>query len=201
MYTAATPPTDRPQIVLASGSAYRLEALQRLGLDAVQIPPEVDETPLSHETPAALAGRLSLAKARAVQDRAGPEAVIIGGDQVGELHGAPIGKPGSAAAARAQLAAASGQTLVFHSGLVVLRGEAALCSMTTTTVVMRNLDAAAIARYVERDQPLDCAGSFKCESLGIALFRECSSTDPTALYGLPLIALVSALSQLGIDCL
>lgn len=188
-----------PQIILASSSTYRRQALARLGLRVECIPPLVDETPLPGEPAADLARRLSAAKARAVAERSAPNAVVIGSDQVGELDGIVIGKPGSAAAARTQLGLASGRELLFHSGLAVCRGSQMLESVTLTRVRMRALDASTIGRYVDRDQPYDCAGSFKCEALGIALFSSCESDDPSALLGLPLIALTSALGALGVN--
>lgn len=186
------------RIVLASSSPYRRAALQRLGLAAESISPEVDETPLPGESAAALARRLSLAKAQAVASIVPPDVIVIGADQSGELEGTIIGKPGSADAACAQLERASGRELLFHSGLAVCRGTTVDLTVTLTRVLMRPLDGDTIARYVARDQPLDCAGSFKCESLGIALFARCESNDPSALYGLPMIALTTALGGLGV---
>lgn len=164
------------------------------------VAPEVDETPQPGEIPATLAARLAEAKARAVA--AGQhEALVIGSDQVAELDGRPIGKPGTAQRARAQLAASAGRTLVFHTAVCLIdtrispaRIDAAI---DRTDVVFRPLSADEIARYVERENPLDAAGSFKAEGAGIALFERIETTDPTALIGLPLIALARLLRAAG----
>ncbi|GAP64933.1 MAF protein [Mizugakiibacter sediminis] len=190
-----------PRIVLASTSRYRAELLRRVLPRFEQQAPGVDETALPGETPQACATRLAAAKARAVAARC-PQALVIGSDQVAELDGAMLGKPGSAANARAQLAACAGREVRFHTALCVVdtRGAALRdCSaLDLTRVHFRVLDAAEIDRYVAREQPLDAAGSFKSEGLGIALFERIDSEDPTALIGLPLIALCRLLRKAGL---
>jgi septum formation protein len=188
-------------VVLASTSRYRRELLARLLPDFAVDAPDVDETPIAGESPRDLAIRLASAKAQAVAARH-PDAIIIGSDQVAELDGIALGKPGSVEAARAQLAASSGHTVSFHTALCVLdmRNNAAVAhsARDCTQVVFRTLDAATIARYVDAEEPLDCAGSFKAEGLGIALFERIESSDPTALIGLPLIALAHLLREAGL---
>ena len=188
-------------LVLASTSRYRRELLVRLTPDFRCIAPDVDETPRPGEAPEALAARLAQAKARAVAARA-PGALVLGSDQVCEADGRFFGKPGSAERARVQLTACSGRTVQFHTAVCLIDGRRnaprEYAAMDTTHVVMRELDAAEIARYVEREQPLDCAGSFKCEALGIALFERIETRDPTALIGLPLIAVCGLLRQAGV---
>ena len=193
-------PTDRyfrmlPP-VLASTSRYRLELLQRLGLAPDCARPDVDETPRPGESPHALAVRLAQAKAAEVAARH-PGRWVIGSDQVAELNGSPLGKPGTVAAAQAQLAAMSGQVVAFHTAVSLRCDGRELAACDLTRVHFRALDAATIARYVAAEQPLDSAGSFKCEGLGIALFEAIENRDPTALIGLPLIATSQLLRQAG----
>lgn len=187
-------------LVLASTSRYRRELLARLLGDFRVAPPEVDETPFADETPARLAVRLAEAKALAVA-RDYPGALIIGSDQAAELDGRPIGKPGTRDAARAQLAASSGRTVVFHTAICLADARTSpplvRAAADSTKVVFRTLSADEIARYVDRENPLDAAGSFKSEGLGIALFERIETTDPTALIGLPLIALARLLRAAG----
>ncbi len=185
-----------PALILASTSVYRRELLQRLRLPFQCERPQVDETPLAGETPAKLAARLAAAKAAEVAARH-PDAWVIGSDQAADLDGDPLGKPGTTAAARAQLTAMSGQAVRFHTALCLVRGDVQLGAADVTTVRFRHLQQAEIARYVEAEQPLDCAGSFKCEGLGIALFEAIENEDPSALVGLPLIALCRLLRQAG----
>lgn len=189
-------------VVLASTSRYRRELLARLLPDFAVDAPDVDETPIAGESPRDLAIRLASAKAQAVAARH-PDAIIIGSDQVAELDGIALGKPGSVEAARAQLAASSGHTVSFHTALCVFdtRSNAMVerFAIDCTQVVFRTLDAATIARYIDVEKPLDCAGSFKAESLGIALFERIESSDPTALIGLPLIALARLLREAGLS--
>jgi septum formation protein len=184
------------RLILASTSRYRRELLERLRLPFDVVRPEVDETPHAGESPAALARRLAAAKAAAV---AGPsDAWVIGSDQVACLDGAPLGKPGSMEGAVDQLHRMSGHAVEFLTAVCVAhRSGHAYQALDTTTVRFRTLDDAAIARYVEAEQPLDCAGSFKSESLGIALFDAIETVDPTALIGLPLIATARLLRQAG----
>lgn len=185
------------RLVLASTSRYRRELLERLRLPFDVARPEADETPLPGEAPAALALRLAHAKAAAIA-RLDASAWAIGSDQVAELDGAPLGKPGGREAAIAQLTAMSGRTIAFHTGVCVLRaGAAPLLAADLTRVRFRRLDAAEIARYVDAEQPFDCAGSFKSEGLGIALFDAIETQDPTALVGLPLIATARLLREAG----
>jgi len=193
-----TNPTD-VELVLASTSRYRREVLARLGLAFRSVAPGVDESRRSGEPPAELAARLALAKARAVAVSC-PNALVIGSDQVAEFDGRILGKPGTADAARAQLAASSGQRVTFHTALCLLdtRDGRSDIVVDATHVVFRILRADEIARYVDTEQPLDCAGSFKAEGLGISLFERIESDDPTALIGLPLIALSRLLRHAGL---
>lgn len=185
------------RLVLASTSRYRRELLERLRLPFAVARPEVDETPLPGESPAALAARLSAAKAAAVA-RQDPGAWVLGSDQVAELDGVPLGKPGGRDAAIAQLASMSGRAVVFHTGVCLAReGAAPFAASDATRVRFRALERAGIERYVDAEQPFDCAGSFKSEGLGIALFEAIESSDPTALVGLPLIATARLLRQAG----
>ena len=188
-------------LVLASTSRYRRELLTRLTPDFRTLAPAVDESPLADETPAGTAMRLAAAKARAIAALC-PNALVIGSDQVAQIDGHALGKPGSVAAARAQLSASSGRSVEFHTAicLVDTRADVLRESMAcdTTRVVFRDLASAEIARYVDAEQPLDCAGSFKAEGLGIALFERIESSDPTALIGLPLVALARLLRAAGI---
>lgn len=185
-------------LVLASTSRYRRELLARLGLPFAVERPEVDESALPGESPPAMARRLAEAKARAVAARH-PQAWVIGSDQVAERDGRAVGKPGDRAGALAQLAAASGGVQRFHTAFCLLRlADGGLFRGEDETVVhFRPLGEAEIRRYVDAEQPFDCAGSFKCEGLGISLFEAIESRDPTALVGLPLIALSAALRAAG----
>lgn len=183
-------------LILASTSRYRRELLQRLGLRFESVNPEVDETPIAGETPAQLAARLAQAKSAAVAARF-PQAWVIGSDQVADLAGEALGKPGTTENAQQQLQQMSGQTVQFHTALCLTHGERTLQAMDLTRVQFRPLQAAEIQRYVAAEQPLDCAGSFKCEGLGITLFEAIHSQDPSALIGLPLISLSALLRQSG----
>lgn len=183
-------------LLLASTSRYRRELLERLGLPLATARPEVDETPAPGEAPRAVAVRLALAKAEAVA-RLHPGQWVIGSDQVAELNGAPLGKPGTIEGAQAQLAAMSGQVVDFHTAVSLVRDGEVLATCDLTRVHFRVLGPAEIERYVAAEQPLDCAGSFKCEGLGITLFEAIENRDPTALIGLPLIAVSQLLRQAG----
>ena len=184
------------RLVLASTSRYRRELLDRLRLPFDVARPDVDETPHTGEHPSLLARRLAAAKAAAVA--ATTDAWVIGSDQVACLDGAPLGKPGSVHGAIDQLRRMSGRNVEFLTAVCVAhRGGHAYHALDTTTVRFRVLDDAAIARYVEAERPLDCAGSFKSEGLGIALFEAIETVDPTALVGLPLIATARLLRQAG----
>lgn len=189
-----------PRLVLASTSPYRRELLSRLRLPFDVTAPGVDETPLPGERPAALALRLALAKAEAVA-RLQPAAVVIGSDQVADLDGTPIGKPLVHERAVAQLRAMSGRTVVFQTAVAVVRADTGFAKalLAPVRVHFRTLDDARIEHYLRAEQPYDCAGSARSESLGIALLKSIDSDDPTALVGLPLIRTCSLLLEAGID--
>lgn len=197
--TAAVLPARRP-LVLASSSRYRQALLARLELPFVAMSPEIDETPRPGELGAALAARLALAKAAALAP-AHPTALLIGSDQAVSCAGRVLGKPGTRAAALAQLAAAAGQAVCFDTAVCVLDAASgrSLSAVVATTVEFRPLTRAEIAHYVAREPALDCAGAFKAEALGIALCRRIDSPDPTALIGLPLIALCDLLAEFGVS--
>lgn len=186
-------------LVLASTSRYRRELLARLALPFETAAPDVDETPRAGEAPRELALRLALEKAQAVAARK-PQAIVIGSDQVADLHGQPLGKPGTHERAAAQLARMSGQTVLFHTAVAVVQASRgfAQSSLATVTVRFRGLDAATIERYLLAEQPYDCAGSAKSEGLGIALLQAIESDDPTALIGLPLIRTAQLLRAAGL---
>jgi septum formation protein len=192
---------DGIDLVLGSTSRYRREQLSRLTANFRVVKPEVDETPRADELPRALAVRLATAKAAAVALKC-PGAVVIGSDQVADLYGRPLGKPGTIDNAIRQLSACAGKTVVFHTALCVIdartQTHAYFEAVDTTRVAFRGLGESEIRRYVERESPLDCAGAFKSEGLGIALFESIHSTDPTALIGLPMIALCTLLRRAGI---
>ena len=189
-----------PTLVLASTSRYRQELLARLRLPFEVCAPEVDDSRLVGEAPSAMAQRLALAKARAVARRYG-DAVVIGSDQVADLHGEAMGKPGTHERAVAQLRRLSGQRVSFHTALTVLRAERNFEAtlLSSVSVHFRDLSDAEIDFYLRAEQPYDCAGSAKCETLGIALLRSIDSDDPTALVGLPLIRTCDLLRRAGID--
>lgn len=186
-------------LVLASTSSTRRVLLERLGLPFVVAAPAVDETLLPGETAPDLTRRLAEAKARAVAERF-PGDLIIGSDQVAELDGTIVGKPGGYDAALAQLRRAAGRRVGFHTGLCLFNGATGNVQVAVIPfgVVFRAWDEAALARYLNREQPFDCAGSFRMEGLGIALFQRLEGDDPTALMGLPLIALVEMLNREGV---
>ena len=185
-----------PALVLASTSRYRRELLDRLRLSFEVARPDVDESPLPAETPETLAVRLAEAKARAIATTR-PEAWVIGSDQVADLDGVPLGKAGTRERAVEQLLAMSGRPVAFRTAVCVVRGDVSLSALDTTVVRFRTLSAVEVERYVDAEQPLDCAGSFKSEGLGIALFEAIESRDPTALVGLPLIATAGLLRRAG----
>ena len=192
-------PPAAPSLVLASGSPYRRALLERLGLAFAIDTPDVDETPLEGESPALTAQRLALVKAQTVARRH-PDALVIGSDQTATIDGRTVlGKPGTHGRAVAQLRMLSGATTTFHTGLAVLRladGFERVC-VVDTQVRMRHLTDAMIENYLAREPAYDCAGSAKIEGLGIALVEALEGPDPSALIGLPLIALTEALSQAG----
>ena len=187
-------------IVLASSSRYRRELLQRLGLPFESWTPDVDETPLPAEPPRETAIRLARAKAQAGA-RKFPKAWVIGSDQVADLDGRAIGKPGTFENARRQLRDVSGHSVLFHTALCVLnaRMERRHERLVTTEVAFRRLSDTEIDRYLEREHALDCAGSAKSEGLGVSLLSRMHGDDPTALVGLPLIALAAMLRAEGFD--
>ena len=188
------------KVILASGSPYRKALLQRLVPAFETRAPDVDESPLDNESPADLAGRLSLSKAGVISDQF-PQALVVAGDQVAELEGQAIGKPHTIETAMAQLAACSGRTVTFHSGVVVQRQSDSFIRqhVDITRVSFRRLDRESIADYLAREPALDCAGSFRAEGLGISLLSSISSEDPTGIIGLPLIWLASALRAAGLS--
>ncbi|MCW5580364.1 MAG: septum formation inhibitor Maf [Luteimonas sp.] len=186
-----------PRLILASTSRYRAGLLARLRLPFDGARPEVDETPRPGEPPASLALRLATAKAGAVA-ALHPGAVVIGSDQVAACDGRTLGKPGTREAAIAQLQAMSGREATFLTAVAVAGpGGGIDTALDTTTVRFRALSDDEVARYVDAERPFDCAGSFKCEGLGIALFEAIDSRDPTALVGLPLIATARLLRGAG----
>jgi MAF protein len=189
-------------LVLASTSPFRRQLLERLGLPFLTAAPQTDETRHTGETPEALVVRLAEAKARAVAEEY-PAALIIGSDQVACIDGAILGKPGGRAAAIAQLQRASGRGVQFYTGLCLLNTAAGRSHSACERfqVDFRPLNAAQIEGYLDREQPFNCAGSFKSEGLGIALFERLLGEDPNALIGLPLIRLVSLLAEEGVDVL
>lgn len=193
-----TPPLPRP-LVLASTSRYRRELLQRLQLPFAVAAPQVDETPLPDEAPRALALRLALAKAQAVAAQQ-PGALVIGSDQVADLAGRSLGKPGSHERAVQQLRQMRGQTVVFHTALAVVCLEAGFeqADVAPVRVRFRDLHDDEIERYLHAEQPYDCAGSAKSEGLGISLLEAIDSDDPTALIGLPLIRTCAMLRAAGV---
>lgn len=195
--TADSPPAQT-RLILASSSRYRRELLARLRLPFESISPDVDETPQPGEAPAALALRLSEAKARAIAARH-PDALVIGSDQVATIDGSPIGKPGDFARAHAQLTQLSGREVEFHSAMAVTDGMRTERVDVVTRCRFRVLTPAAITAYLHAEEPYDTAGSAKAESLGIALMDRIESDDPTAIIGLPLIALTRILAGFGWD--
>jgi septum formation protein len=185
-------------LILASTSVYRRAQLERLGLAVECVAPGVDEASVAADglAPRALAERLAALKASAVA-RNRPEATVIGGDQLAEIDGAILGKPGSEEAAVRQLERLAGKTHALITAMAVASGGAIHAHTDVTRLSMRALDRAALTRYVAIDRPLDCAGAYKLESLGIALFERIESEDWSAVTGLPMLALVSILSRLG----
>ncbi len=189
-----------PPLILGSTSRYRRELLQRLRLPFEAVSPQVDETPLPGEAPAAMALRLALAKAQAVA-ALHPQAVVIGSDQVADLDGQPIGKPGTHERAVAQLQQLSGRRAVFQTAVAVVRAGTGFAEalLAPVKVQFRKLSDAEIEHYLRLEQPYDCAGSAKSETLGIALLESIESDDPTALVGLPLIRTCQLLRRAGLD--
>lgn len=187
-------------LVLASTSPFRRELLSRLGLDFETASPATDETRQPDEAPEHLVRRLSEAKARAVAERF-PDALIIGSDQVAVLDGEVLGKPGDHANAVRQLSAASGKLVTFLTGLCLYNSASGnvQVDLVPFSVQFRDLTAAQIDHYLRREQPYNCAGSFKSEGLGVSLFRHMLGDDPSALIGLPLIRLIDMLENEGVS--
>ena len=195
----STAPT--PRLILASSSAYRKELLSRLQLPFEAISPDIDETPAEHETPEQTALRLAQQKSLAIA-RHQPGALIIGSDQVATLDGEQIGKPGNHDNALKQLMKMRGRRVIFHTALCLLDNRQPLTPHSQienvqTFVTFRHLSESELDAYLRIEQPYDCAGSAKNEGLGIAILEKIESTDPTALTGLPMIALTSMLRQAG----
>lgn len=188
------------RLILASTSPYRRELLERLRLPFEVIAPEVDETPLPGEQPATLARRLARAKAADVAARH-PGAVVIGSDQVADLDGTPLGKPGNHERAVAQLRAMRGRRVIFHTAVAVRCVARAVdaSELAEVAVLVRGLSDDDIEHYLQAERPYDCAGSAKAEGLGIALLSRIESDDPTALIGLPLMRTCALLREAGID--
>ncbi len=195
------PPPNR-RLILGSTSRYRRELLQRLQTPFEVLAHYVDETPLPGEKPSVLAARLALAKARAVADAA-PDAVVIGADQVADLHGQPLGKPGTHERAVAQLRQMRGQTVIFQTAVAVVCKESGFeqSSLAAVKVTFRDLTDDEIENYLRAEQPYDCTGSAKSEGLGITLLAAIESDDPTALVGLPLIRTCNMIRAAGIALL
>ena len=202
MNRAALPAKTSRQLILGSTSRYRRELLERLGVAFQVVAPHVDEAPWPQEVPRALAERLALAKAKAVAMQF-PGAVVIGSDQVADLHGQSLGKPGTHEKAVAQLRLMRRQTVVFQTAVsvVCLENNFEQNSLASVRVRFRDLTDGEIENYLQLEEPYDCAGSAKSESLGIALLESIKSDDPTALVGLPLIRTCQMLRAAGIELL
>ena len=185
-------------LILASSSIYRRDLLARLGLAFEAISPEVNEHPLPNEGVAAMALRLAIAKAIAIA-KVHPNAWVIGSDQAADLHGEAIGKPGNFDNALVQLQRMRGQTVYFHTAVCLMRADHSVAMNVTTEVRFRDLPDTTLISYLKLEQPYDCAGSAKCEGMGIALLESICSDDPTALIGLPLIALSTMLRDAGFE--
>ncbi|UUZ76765.1 Maf family nucleotide pyrophosphatase [Polaromonas sp. P1(28)-13] len=199
MNLAPLPPLANRPLILGSTSRYRHELLQRLQIPFDVAAPDVDETPLPGEAPRLLAERLALAKARAVAS-AFPHAVVIGADQVADLNGLSLGKPGTHERAVAQLHQMRGQTVIFQTAVAVVCAESGFeaSSLAAVRVKFRDLTDDEIENYLRAEQPYDCAGSAKSEGLGIALLESIDNDDPTALVGLPLIRTCKMLQAAGV---
>jgi septum formation protein len=185
-------------LILASSSIYRRDLLARLGLPFEAISPEVDEHPLPNEGVAAMALRLAIVKATAIA-KGHPNAWVIGSDQAADLHGEAIGKPGNFDNALLQLQRMRGHTVHFHTAVCLMRADYSVAMNVTTEVRFRDLPDTTLINYLNLEQPYDCAGSAKCEGMGIALLESIRSDDPTALIGLPLIALSTMLRNAGFE--
>jgi septum formation protein len=195
------PNTPSP-LILASASRYRRELLGRIVAEFDVQPAAIDESRLAAETPADLAVRLAVSKADRIATK-NPGAIVIGSDQVAALGDTALGKPGNAQQAALQLAACSGKQVVFYTSVSLISQQSAFHEqhLDVTTVTFRELSSPEIDRYLELDQPWDCAGSFRAESKGPLLFESIQSNDPTGLIGLPLIWLAGSIQRAGIDLL
>jgi septum formation protein len=189
-----------PQIILASSSPYRRHLLERLGLPFQVVSPNVDETALAGESPAAMVERLALAKARTVAQQQ-QDALVIGADQVAVHGDKVVGKPRGPAQAREQLRQASGNSVTLYTGLALVNSDNghSQSDVVPFRVVFRQLSDQEIDNYLQREQPYDCAGAVKAEGLGIALLQRLEGDDPSALIGLPLIRLVQMLAHEGVN--
>lgn len=188
------------QIILASSSLYRQQLLTQLGLSFLAVSPDIDETRFPGECVASAVQRLATSKAQVVAERF-PDAIVVASDQLASIDDQPLGKPGSHACAIQQLQQCAGRSVTFYTAVCVLSPKSVQCDLVTTDVLFRHLTAAQIENYLNFEKPYDCAGSFKCEGRGIALFQSIKSLDPTALIGLPLISLNLMLARAGIDTL
>lgn len=185
-----------PRLILASSSRYRGELLARLQLPYTALAPDIDESPQAHETAGSLASRLALTKARKLATL-DPGSWVLGSDQAAECDGRILGKPGGASQARDQLQWCAGKTVHFHTAVALVGGGAEQQALDLTKVRFRTLTLREIERYLALEPAYDCAGSFKCEGLGISLFEAIETSDPTALVGLPLILTARLLRQAG----
>lgn len=197
-----SPTSTPPKIILASSSRYRRELLSRLGLPFHAASPDIDESPLNNESPDQTALRLAQLKAQAIATQMPTNTLIIGSDQVASLDGQAIGKPGTFDKALAQLSAMRGRRVCFHTALCLIdtRGDTQhiQTELINTYVTFRDLPTQELAAYLRIEQPYDCAGSAKNEGLGITIIEKIDNTDPTALTGLPLIALTTMLRNRGL---
>ena len=191
--------TAAPQLILASSSHYRKKQLENLGIPFICEPPSIDETPNPGESAKAVSLRLATEKAQIIS-KENKGAVVIGSDQVALCENKIIGKPSSKKKARQQLSYLQGKTAIFFTSVAICHGSAepkAKCSVSK--VLFKKLTKSQISNYVNLDKPINCAGSFKSEALGISLFEYIKSDDPTALIGLPMIALISLLEEKDIS--
>ena len=189
---------QKQPLILASSSIYRRDLLARLGLSFEAIAPHVDESALPNEGVTDMALRLATVKAATIA-KAHPNAWVIGSDQAADLHGEAIGKPGNFDNALSQLQRMRGQTVYFHTAVCLMRADYSVAMNVATEVRFRDLPDTTLINYLKLEQPYDCAGSAKCEGMGIALLESIRSDDPTALIGLPLIALSALLRDAGFE--
>jgi septum formation protein len=195
-------PDNQPELILASGSSYRKDLLNRIRIKFESISPAINEASLDGENPGDLALRLARAKAKKIA-QLNPAAIVIGSDQVAALGKQLLGKPGDHDTAIRQLSMCSGKAVIFHTAVCVLNEEANFedTHVDITTVNFRELSSAEIEAYVSTDKPWDCAGSFKAEGLGTALFESIENQDPSAIIGLPMIWLSASLGRAGLPVL